>query len=254
MANIEVISKHIEEVPHFFEFTKNDFVADCPGMANLDYDPFPDKKPQDVVRKEIIARKLLLHATLKGELMDIRPGVRITIAGHDFAVTSAESNISIQNDQDSTVEVEGQAFLTSTEPLKLLAQLREALATNRCNRPIQRSIKAPAETYIYMAPDLKHSLCAFLDILGFSAVVEQAYTQGKQAHLLAEMTGVLDKAAERVRSAGERLPMLSVKFFTDNVVIGYSYLNKWAIPELIARGGSDMWFFRRFENVEPARR
>jgi hypothetical protein len=233
MSKIDIISKHIDEVPHFFEFTKNDFVADCPGMENLDYDPFPDKKPEDVARREIIAQKLVLHATLKGDVMDIRPGVDITIDGHDFAVTSAKTNIDIKDDQDSTAEVEGQAFLTPSEPLKVLAQLRKALAADSCNRSIQPNIKAPAETSTYIAPDLKPSLCAFLDILGFSAVIEEAYTQGKQAHLLAEMTGVLDRAAERVRSAVERLAMLSVKFFTDNVVIGYSYLTKGAIPELM---------------------
>lgn len=129
MAEIAVIKKTVEEVPHFFDFTKNDFVGDCPGMAKLDYDPFQDKQPEDVVRTEIIARKLILHAQLKGEAaINVRPGVCIKVDGHDFAVSESNIHIDTENEQDSTAEVQGEAFLTNPEPLKALAQLRKSMA------------------------------------------------------------------------------------------------------------------------------
>jgi hypothetical protein len=79
---------------------------------------------------------------------------------------------------------------------------------------------------------LRPSLCAYLDILGFAAAIDRAYSEGKEANLLTEISRALSVAAGDIKSAGERLPMVSVKFFTDNVVIGYSYWTKGAKAEL----------------------
>ena len=83
-----------------------------------------------------------------------------------------------------------------------------------------------------MNEPLQPALCAYLDILGFTEAIERAYSERKEAKLLAEIYKALDAAAERINSAGERLPMVSVKFFTDNVVVGYSYWTEGAKAEL----------------------
>ena len=83
-----------------------------------------------------------------------------------------------------------------------------------------------------MNEPLQPALCAYLDILGFTEAIERAYSERKEAKLLAEIYKALDAAAERINSAGERLPMVSVKFFTDNVVVGYSYWTGGAKAEL----------------------
>lgn len=125
MGKIELVSARTEECPHYFEFTKNDFMGDCPGMAKLDHDPFPDKKSNEVVRTEIVARKLVLHAKVKGDVLGMRPGMAISFEGHDFAVTSSEIKIDTEGD-NSIAEVEGEVFLSHPEPMKVLAQLRRA--------------------------------------------------------------------------------------------------------------------------------
>lgn len=123
MANIEFLSAKVEEHPQYYDFTKNELLGDCPGMVKLNYDPFPDKQLTDVVRREIIARKLVLQAKLKGDVFDIRPGVAVPYEGRSFAVIS--SNIKFG---DSTADIEAEVFLTPPEPMKSLAALRESLA------------------------------------------------------------------------------------------------------------------------------
>lgn len=151
----------MEEVPHFFGFTKNDFVADWPGMPNLDYDPFPAKKLEDVVRNEIIARKLVLRATLRGGVLDIHPGVRVTIDGQDFAVTSAKIAINAKDDQECTSEIEGEHFLTPPEPLKVLAKWRSQEDIYRDDRayvaPIT-DLSVELKRYFAKHPEKLHDL------------------------------------------------------------------------------------------------
>lgn len=127
MGNIEIVSESVEEQPHYFDFIKNDFIGTCPGMATLNYDPFPDKQIKDVVRTEIIARKLVLHVRLKGDVLHIRPGIVLKHKGHDFAVKKSVIHIDTKGD-NSIADVEGEAFLAPPEPMKILAQLRQALA------------------------------------------------------------------------------------------------------------------------------
>lgn len=125
MGKLELVSARTEERPQFFEFTKNDFMGECPGMVKLDHDPFPDEKPHEVVRTEIVARKLVLHAKVKGDVLGMRPGMALSFEGRKFAVTSIEIQIDTEGD-DSIAEVEGEVFLSQLEPRKVLAQLRRA--------------------------------------------------------------------------------------------------------------------------------
>src|ERR1035441_6973553 len=125
MGTIEILSESVEEQPHYFDFTKNDFVGLRPGMATLNHDPFPDKTLKDVVRTEIIARKLVLHIKLKGDVFHVRPGFALKHKGHDFSVIRSEIKIDTEGD-NSIAEVQGEVFLSKPEPMKILAQLREA--------------------------------------------------------------------------------------------------------------------------------
>jgi hypothetical protein len=130
MAKVEMVSAKVEEAPEYFDFTKNDLVGDCPGMAKLDYDPFPDKALGDVVRREIIARKLVLRATIKGDFEGvnaIRPGAAVTHEGRAFAILRSQMKVNTAGNT-ATADIEGQAFLTRAEPLKALAALRECFA------------------------------------------------------------------------------------------------------------------------------
>jgi hypothetical protein len=127
MSKIEIISESVEECPHYHDFIKSDFVGICSGMATLNYDPFPDKQLNDVVRTEIVARKLVLHVKLKGDVFHIGPGVAFKHKNHNFAVTISDVSIDAESG-NSIADVEGEAFLSRPEPIKVLAQLREALA------------------------------------------------------------------------------------------------------------------------------
>jgi hypothetical protein len=127
MARIEIITARTEERPQYFEFTKNYFMGEWPGMVKLDHDPFPDKKPNEVVRTEIISRKLVLHAILKGDVIGVRPGVALPYEGRNFAVISSEIQIGTQDD-NSLAEVEAEFYLSPPEPMKVLAQLRRAFS------------------------------------------------------------------------------------------------------------------------------
>jgi HJR/Mrr/RecB family endonuclease len=119
MKNFEIISKEIHEVPHVHKFTKNDFVAYWHGHPKLEHDPFPGKKPDDVIREEIIARKRILRAKISGEVIDVRPGTAIDVDGYTFSVTSAKIDL-----LGGKSEIEGLLWMTKPEPLRLLEVLR----------------------------------------------------------------------------------------------------------------------------------
>jgi len=159
--SVTVIRKRIEEVTEFHEFTKADFIGDYPGIAPLEHDPFPDKKPHDVVRREIIAQKLVLRARLKGDVLSIRPGFSIKIDGYDFAVSVANIAINTNNDGQSTSEIEAEHFLTPPEPLKLLAKLRNQEEIYRDDRSLPTAITditAELKKYLARHPERLHSL------------------------------------------------------------------------------------------------
>jgi|SRR5450759_817777 len=83
-----------------------------------------------------------------------------------------------------------------------------------------------------MNDTLKSCLCACLDILGFSEVIERAYSQGKETQLLEEISIALTAATERLKSFCKQSPEFSVKLFTDNIVIGWEYFTNDAHVEL----------------------
>lgn len=76
------------------------------------------------------------------------------------------------------------------------------------------------------------SLCAFLDVLGFREVIETAYSEKNERHLLKDISDALNTATEEIKSFGEQTSMASVRFFTDSVIVGYTYWTKEANVEL----------------------
>ncbi len=119
---LTILEARTEEVPEFFKFTKQLIMNPCPGMANLTYDPFPNAKPDDVVRTEIVARKLILRAKLKGPSGSLTTNNSVTYQGRNFAPTEIVENFG-QGDE-STFEFEGFALLTPCDIPRALSQLR----------------------------------------------------------------------------------------------------------------------------------
>lgn len=76
------------------------------------------------------------------------------------------------------------------------------------------------------------SLCAYLDILGFSKTIEEAYAQQREQQLLADVSEALKKSAAQLKEFVGRSPTMTVKFFTDNVVIGLQQ-TAWREMELL---------------------
>ena len=72
--------------------------------------------------------------------------------------------------------------------------------------------------------ELLPSFCAYLDLLGFSDAIKEAYAQKREKHLLVEISEAFDKSAARLNEdheRGESSGPVTVKFFTDNVVVSY---------------------------------
>jgi hypothetical protein len=135
MDGISILEAKTEERPYFFEFKKWQIMGDHPTWAKLTYDPYPNAKPEDVVRREIIGRELVLTAKLKLEntAIDISPGVALNFDGHKFAVKSATTHFLGNPDGSSAghiIDVIGSHFLSLIEPVDAIEKFREALAAS----------------------------------------------------------------------------------------------------------------------------
>jgi len=129
MPDFKIIEPKTEKKPHFFEFKKRDIVSPHPTMANLTYDPYPDAEMDDVVRREIIGWELILHAKLKGNVLDVRPDLVIEHDGHKFTVLESEWEIN-SDLNESIAEIVGGEFITLDQPVDVLARLRRMLAAD----------------------------------------------------------------------------------------------------------------------------
>ena len=80
---------------------------------------------------------------------------------------------------------------------------------------------------------LKPSLCASLDVLGFQDEILRAYDEKRERKLLREVEETLKSAADHLEEIHARNPqILTLKFFTDNIVIGYLYVTPSPISGL----------------------
>jgi hypothetical protein len=68
------------------------------------------------------------------------------------------------------------------------------------------------------------ALCAFVDVLGFREKINQAYANGEQERLFVSLSEIFKACGARIREAEEHLPMLRIKFFSDNLILAYSTL------------------------------
>jgi hypothetical protein len=79
------------------------------------------------------------------------------------------------------------------------------------------------------APRLRHSVLAFIDILGYSALIEEAEREGKQEELLQRLYAALLAGRSGFEGKSRALPKInigpkdsySLKAFTDNIVIAW---------------------------------
>ena len=73
---------------------------------------------------------------------------------------------------------------------------------------------------------LKTSLCASLDVLGFQDEINRAYREKQEEILLGEIEDILKSAADDLEDLHIRNPevLTTLKFFTDNVVVGYHFM------------------------------
>lgn len=200
-----IISKRIEEAPEYFSFRKADFMGEYPGVPEMDYDPFPERKPGEVVCTEIIARKLVLHAKLKGDVLDVRPGVSIRVDGYNFAVNSATVAIDTTNVSESSSEIIAEHFLTPPEPITFLAQLRTKEEIYRDDKPhgqvtdtwreLKRFFAKHPETLHELTPRAFEELVAsILKDLGFDTELTSATRDGGRdiyAYLRNQVTSFL---------------------------------------------------------------
>ncbi len=224
--NFSVLSVETEQRPRYFEFTKNHFVGPCQGTADLGYDPYPDAKDSDVVRRELIGHEQVLIAKIKAPVGSLRPGVVLNLNGHKFALRQTTEHVNAENDT-CVVDVEGFRPLDDCEqPMEVLARLRESLAKSDVSGERKSSTAAalsPERSRI-MNLHLRPSFCAFLDILGFSDLIKRAYAEKKEHQLLRDIAGALSESAERIKSAAGKNSIITAKFFTDNAIVGYSYM------------------------------
>jgi hypothetical protein len=118
----------IEEVPRFFDFKKRDFTKPFPQMADLNYDPFPDAKDDDIVRTEIIARDFVLRAKLKGSADALNMGMALEYDGNKYDLTEIEEKF--PGNGEYIFDVTGVAKIAGEEPMTVLARLRSAMAAS----------------------------------------------------------------------------------------------------------------------------
>jgi hypothetical protein len=127
---LSMLSFKIEERDRVFEVQKHDIIGFHPSMVNLDYDPFPSAQFDEVVARVPMGRELVLYAKLKGPVGSVRLGIVLVLAGHKFAPTHFTEHFHMEKDE-SEFDVEATEWLTYTEPLKIIAEMRRKLAEAR---------------------------------------------------------------------------------------------------------------------------
>ena len=95
-------------------------------MTNLNYDPFPNAKNDDIVDRALIGRELVLYAKLRAPVDSLRLGTAIRADGHSFALTKVTEQIATQG-ENAQYEIEGSDWLTYIEPITILAEMRRKL-------------------------------------------------------------------------------------------------------------------------------
>lgn len=124
---VRVVSHRTEERDRYFDIRKSDVLGFYPQMHNLDHDPFPEARNDEVVRRVFMGKELVLFAKLKGPAEAIDLGMAVNLNGGSFALDKVTMGFD-QNDEEASFDVEGSTWLTYTEPLQLIAAVRNELA------------------------------------------------------------------------------------------------------------------------------
>ena len=135
MGQPKLLEAKTRERPRYHDFKKADIMGHASTMDNLTYDPFPNAKNEDVVRREIIARELVLFAKFEGPIDSLKIGMTVNYGGHTFALQRITEHINTQSDI-CVMEVEGSCLTTQCQPVEVLAQLRKTLAAANNTTPL----------------------------------------------------------------------------------------------------------------------
>jgi len=98
-----------------------------PHYPQLKYDPFPNAQPEDVVRTEIIGRKLILTAQLRGPSDANLMRTALEFQGRRFAVKEVVEYFDTPSD-DRLFDIKAEAFTVLNEPPEVLKQILRMLA------------------------------------------------------------------------------------------------------------------------------
>ena len=91
-------------------------------------------------------------------------------------------------------------------------------------------------------PIHKLSYCAFLDVLGFSALISESFEQGKENELLKNFHAEISKRIETMNSDSEN-SLIFFKSFTDNIVIAHPQFS----PDLESEFGFILWSITKLQ-------
>jgi hypothetical protein len=127
---MQLLSARTKERPLYFDFTKQDIVGNHPSLPALSYDPFPEFKNTDVVRREIVGRELVLYAKIRGPHDCLQQGMRLDFGGRAFLLTEFAAAVDTKGDE-TLFEVEGSCHLQTTPPMDVLKRLRGVLSAGQ---------------------------------------------------------------------------------------------------------------------------
>jgi hypothetical protein len=132
---ISVLSHKTEERDRYFDVRKNAIVGFHPQWENLDFDPFPDAQYDDVVHRAFMGRELVLYAKLKAPFDAINLHTPLVLNGHTFFMNEVSFQFEANAENNlGTFDVEGSEWLTYTEPIKIIAEMRAKLIREKTNK------------------------------------------------------------------------------------------------------------------------
>jgi hypothetical protein len=132
---ISVLSHRTEERDRYFDVRKNDIIGFHPQWENLDFDPFPNAQNDDVVQRAFMGRELVLYAKLEAPFNTVGLHTPLILNGHKFFMDKVSFSFKANAENNlGTFDVEGSEWLTFTEPLKLIAEMRSKLIKEKQNK------------------------------------------------------------------------------------------------------------------------
>jgi hypothetical protein len=106
-----------------FEFQKSDIYNPAFGIGSADHDPYPDRKPHEIVERRVIGNEFFIEGEHISET-PLEMGMNLVVDDIKYTVVSLEQDIGI-----TTSDIKS-AFVAShveqfVEPLQLLETIRK---------------------------------------------------------------------------------------------------------------------------------